>query len=247
MLTRRFSSALIGLAFLPAVAGAEPISIGLHSLEGGATASLSSSLLTSPFRLGEITLPDAYSAVLISVSGLAANTNYLMEVLVHGATSAWNTLRAEVLDPLDDDDALDLAPYHAGVPDGFSTSNTRDGFSFAQSAGLEPGGLNPLAVSVMAEEGIDISGKKTQEVFDVWKSGRNLFTHVITVCDEASAERCPIFPGPAKRLHWSFPDPSTVTGTHEEKLAVVRKIRDEIRMKIETWCDEVCVAAATPH
>ena len=137
MLTRRFSTALIALAFLPAVAVAEPISIGLHSLEGGATASLSSSLLTSPFRMGEITLPDADSAVLISVSGLAANTNYLMEVLVHGATSAWNTLRAEVLDPLDDDDALDMAPYHAGVPGGFSTSNTRDGFSFAQSAGLE--------------------------------------------------------------------------------------------------------------
>ncbi len=123
---------------LPAVAGAEPISIGLHSLEGGATATLSSPLSTTPFRIGEITLPDVNSAVLISVDGLTANTNYLMEILVHGATSTWNTLRAEVLDPLDDDDdALDLAPYHAGVPVGFSTSNTRDGFSFAQSAGLE--------------------------------------------------------------------------------------------------------------
>ena len=137
MLNRRLSSALIGLAFIPAVAGAEPISIGLHSLEGGATASLSSPLSTSPFRIGEITLPTVNSAVLISVDGLTANTNYLMEVLVHGATSTWNTLRAEVLDPLDGDDALDMAPYHAGVPTGFSTSNTRDGFSFAQSAGLE--------------------------------------------------------------------------------------------------------------
>lgn len=137
MLTRRFSTALIGLALLPAAAGAEPISIGLHSLEGGATASLSAPLSTSPFRLGSLRLPDVNSAVLISVSGLTANRNYLMEVLVHGATSTWNTLRAEVLDPLDDDDALDMGPYHAGVPTGFSTSNTRDGFSFAQSAGLE--------------------------------------------------------------------------------------------------------------
>lgn len=113
-------------------------------------------------------------------------------------------------------------------------------FFEAHSAGLERGVLNPLAVAVMAEEGIDISGKKTQEVFDVWKSGRLLFTHVITVCDETSAERCPIFPGPANRLHWSFPDPSTVQGTHDDKLRAVRLIRDEIRHKIEEWCEEVC-------
>ena len=137
MLNRYFSVALLGIALLPGTAAAEPITIGLHSLEGGASASLSSPLSGTPFRIGDVTLPDANSAVLISVSGLTANTNYLMEVLVHGATSAWNTLRAEVLDPLDDDDSLDMAPYHAGVPTGFSTSNTRDGFSFAQSAGLE--------------------------------------------------------------------------------------------------------------
>src|SRR2546423_3842795 len=73
----------------------------------------------------------------------------------------------------------------------------------AQSAGLEPGTLNPLAVQVMAEAGIDISKKKTQAVFDVFTSGQ-LFAYVITVCDETSAEKCPIFPGPATRLHWSF-------------------------------------------
>src|ERR1700752_3230706 len=77
-----------------------------------------------------------------------------------------------------------------------------DSFS-AQSAGLEPGKLNPLVVKVMAEVGIDISTKATQAVFDVFKSGQ-LFTYVITVCDETSAERCPVFPGPAKRLHWSL-------------------------------------------
>jgi arsenate reductase len=108
-----------------------------------------------------------------------------------------------------------------------------------QSAGLEPGTLNPLVVKVMAEVGIDISAKKTQAVFDVFQSGQ-LFAYVITVCDETSAERCPIFPGPAKRLHWSFPDPSQVEGEESEKLARVREIRDAIRAKIENWCAEVC-------
>jgi arsenate reductase (thioredoxin) len=96
---------------------------------------------------------------------------------------------------------------------------------------------------VMSEVGIDISAKKTQALFDVCKS-RQLFAYVITVCDEASAERCPIFPGPAKRLHWSFPDPSQVTGTAEEKLARVREIRDAIRAKVENWCAEVTAPAS---
>jgi arsenate reductase len=112
-------------------------------------------------------------------------------------------------------------------------------FFEAESAGLEPGTLNPLAVQVMAEEGIDISRNKTRAVFDVFKSG-TLFAFVITVCDETSAEKCPIFPGGTKRLHWGFPDPSVVTGTSEEKLGQVRKIRDAIKEKIEEWCAEVC-------
>jgi arsenate reductase (thioredoxin) len=109
----------------------------------------------------------------------------------------------------------------------------------AHSAGLEPGTLNPLAVEAMREIGIDISEKKTQSVFDVFKSGE-LFAYVITVCDETSAERCPIFPGVTQRLHWSFPDPSALSGTHEQRLAGARKIRDQIRARIETWCDEMC-------
>ena len=112
-------------------------------------------------------------------------------------------------------------------------------FFEAQSAGLEPGTLNPLAVEVMREVGIDISHKQTQAVFDVFKSGQ-LFAYVVTVCDETSAEKCPIFAGPAKRLHWSFPDPTQVTGSKEEKLEQVREIRDEIRGRIEEWCEEVC-------
>ena len=113
----------------------------------------------------------------------------------------------------------------------------------AHSAGLEPGKLNPFVIEAMQEIGIDISGNLTKAVFDHIKSGK-LFTYVITVCDEASAERCPIFAGITKRLHWSFPDPSSAQGTDEEKLAKTREVRDAIKSKIETWCAEVCPMAA---
>src|SRR6201981_3156311 len=106
----------------------------------------------------------------------------------------------------------------------------------AESAGLEPGELNPLAVQVMDEVGIDISNNKTKSVFDVFKSGQ-FFPYVITVCDETSAEKCPIFPGVTKRLHWSFPDPAALTGSRQERLDSTRAIRDEIRARIELWCD----------
>jgi len=113
----------------------------------------------------------------------------------------------------------------------------------ARSAGLEPGKLNPVVVEVMQEIGIDISGNPTRSVFDMFKSGK-MFAYVITVCDEASAERCPIFPGVTRRLHWSFPDPSAIQGTHEEKLARTRVIRDQIKAKIKAWCDEICPTMA---
>lgn len=109
----------------------------------------------------------------------------------------------------------------------------------AESAGLEPGVLNPLVVEAMQEVGIDISGKTTQSSFDLFKQGR-LFGYVITVCDEANGERCPIFPGLSKRLHWGFPDPSNVEGTHEERLVEIRIIRDSIKGRIESWCEEIC-------
>ncbi len=112
----------------------------------------------------------------------------------------------------------------------------------AQSAGLEPGTLNPLVVEVMREIGIDISRNKTKSVFDIFKTSQ-LFSYVITVCDETSAERCPIFPGVTKRLHWSFPDPAAVTGTPAERREKIRLIRDTIRQKIEAWCKEICPAA----
>jgi arsenate reductase (thioredoxin) len=112
----------------------------------------------------------------------------------------------------------------------------------AHSAGLEPGKLNPIVVGAMQEIGIDISGNQTKSAFDYIKSGK-MFAYVITVCDETSAERCPIFPGVTKRLHWSFPDPSSVQGTHDEKLVKTREVRDMIKARIENWCAEVCSPA----
>lgn len=110
-----------------------------------------------------------------------------------------------------------------------------------QSAGLEPGKLNPIVVEAMKEVGIDISGNPTKAVWDFVKAGKS-FAYIITVCDEASAQRCPIFPGVTTRLHWSFPDPSSFGGTHAEKLAKVREVRDSIKAKVAEWCDEVCTA-----
>lgn len=113
----------------------------------------------------------------------------------------------------------------------------------AESAGLEPGTLNPLAVDAMKKMNIDISKKQTRSVFDLYKSGR-MFAYVVTVCDEATAERCPIFAGVTKRLHWSFPDPSALEGTYDEKLRQTIAIRDQIRNHIENWLSEVVVSSS---
>jgi arsenate reductase len=105
---------------------------------------------------------------------------------------------------------------------------------FAESAGIEPGVLNPLVVKSMKQEGIDISGNKTKSVFDFYKQGR-IFDYVITVCDKEAAERCPLFIGVTQRLNWSFSDPSKLTGTEEEKLKKIAEIRDAIKSQIMGW------------
>lgn len=107
----------------------------------------------------------------------------------------------------------------------------------AESAGLEPGNLNANVVEVMKEVGIDIAGNKTKSVFDLFKQG-TLYNAVITVCDAASAESCPIFPGMVKRIGWSFTDPSSFTGTKAEILEKTRQVRDEIEAKINEFVDE---------
>jgi len=106
------------------------------------------------------------------------------------------------------------------------------------SAGIEPGTLNPYVVEVMKEIGIDISGNKVNDVFDFFKKGI-MFSYAITVCDEANSERCPIFPGHTTRIHWGFPDPSAVQGSDAEKLQAIRKIRDEIKAKVESWIPSI--------
>ncbi len=112
----------------------------------------------------------------------------------------------------------------------------RDRFD-AQSAGLEPGRLNPLAVEAMQKADIDISKAGTQSVLELFKGGKR-FHYVISVCDEASAERCPVFPGVTTRLSWSFADPSSFTGTNEERLKKTIAVRDEIRKKVAGWVEE---------
>ncbi len=119
--------------------------------------------------------------------------------------------------------------------------NQRCGDFFeAESAGLEPGRLNLLAVEALREKGLDISGKTTRSVNDVLKTK---FDYVITVCDEGSAAGCPVFPGDGEKLHWSFPDPSSFTGTPQERLAQTRRVRELIAERIEQWCERECVPA----
>jgi arsenate reductase len=104
----------------------------------------------------------------------------------------------------------------------------------AQSAGFEPGKMNPLVVEVMNEIGYDLSGNETNSVFEFFKEGKR-FSYVITVCDEGAAQRCPLFPGITQRINWSFEDPSSFEGTHEEKLAKTRVVRDAVKAKVEEF------------
>ena len=103
-----------------------------------------------------------------------------------------------------------------------------------QSAGIEPGSINPVVAELLKEDGVDITGKQTRSVFDLHATGTS-FDYVIAVCDPQAAEKCPIFPAEKKRLHWPFPDPSKATGSMEEKLAFIRPIRDQIRTKCDAF------------
>lgn len=96
------------------------------------------------------------------------------------------------------------------------------------SAGTHPVGLNPYALTVMGEAGVDISHHVSERVAPYWNQH---FHYVITVCDHAQ-EACPIFPGAAKTLHWNFDDPAPATGSYEQWLVVFRKSRDEIADRV---------------
>lgn len=104
----------------------------------------------------------------------------------------------------------------------------------AESAGLEPGRLNPYVVRAMAERGIDISGNPTRGVFDLAAAGKR-YDVVVTVCSAEAAERCPVFPGLSRKLHWPFDDPSTFTGTDEQIMERVRTVRDSIEQAVKDF------------
>ncbi len=111
-----------------------------------------------------------------------------------------------------------------------------DGKISAESAGYQPGVINPLVVEAMQEEGIDLHDKTTQSVFELFKKG-NSYKAVVTVCYESEGGNCPIFPGMTHRLHLPFTDPATLEGTHDEKMAEVRKIRDDIKAMVQDFLD----------
>jgi len=97
-----------------------------------------------------------------------------------------------------------------------------------ESAGVIASFVRPPAIEAMKEIGIDISGHRSKSVEEF--TGQD-FDYVITVCDNAK-ENCPVFPGKTQRIHWSFDDPAEAEGDDGEKLAVFRRVRDEIREKL---------------
>ncbi len=100
------------------------------------------------------------------------------------------------------------------------------------SAGLEPHGVNPFTIKVMEETGYDMSEHRSKHLDEF--VGKVNFDYLITVCGNAD-ERCPVFPGMGNRLHWPFEDPAAFEGPEEEKIALFRSVRDEIKHKIEGW------------
>jgi len=107
----------------------------------------------------------------------------------------------------------------------------------AQSAGLKPTAVNPFAIEVMNEAGIDISGQQSKDVATLL--GEH-FNFLITVCGNAN-ESCPVFPGNAYREHWPVEDPAHAVGSHEQKLAVFRATRDELEQRVRRFIHEQTV------
>jgi arsenate reductase len=100
-----------------------------------------------------------------------------------------------------------------------------------RSAGTKPSSVRPEAISVMKELGIDLSGHRSKSVGEF--AGQS-FDYVVTVCDNAR-DNCPVFPSNAKRIHWSFEDPAAMEGSDEVRLAVFRRIRDQIRVCVNEF------------
>ncbi len=99
------------------------------------------------------------------------------------------------------------------------------------SAGTKPSTVNPLAIAAMDERGVDIRAQRSKHLNEYVEQP---FDYVITVCDNA-AENCPVFPGPARRIHWSFPDPAAAQGSDAERLAAFQQVRDAIEARLRAW------------
>jgi hypothetical protein len=135
LLKRCLMVGAITVALLPGVTYADPVTVGtLATTNGGSVLSAPAGSALAGLI---VNLPTVGSSAVLQVSGLTFNTDYVMALMVFGAGSTWNTLRAEILDPLDGDDDLDTGGNPAYLPAGYTTSNDNDGFSFAQRSGLE--------------------------------------------------------------------------------------------------------------
>ncbi|MGE4424071.1 MAG: arsenate reductase ArsC [Pseudodesulfovibrio sp.] len=131
------------------------------------------------------------------------------------------------------DKVLFICVHNSGrsqMAEAFLKKHADEGEFEVESAGFEPTQINPLVVDVMQEVGTNLSDKKTQSVFDLFKAGK-IYSFVMTVCGEGD-DQCPVFPGMVHRLHLPFPNPAKVQGTKEEKLDKIRAIRDEIEKNI---------------
>jgi arsenate reductase len=109
-----------------------------------------------------------------------------------------------------------------------------DGKFLAESAGYDPSVLNPYVIQIMQEAGIDISEKKSKDVFDLYRAGR-IYRYVITVCEDNENERCPIFPGTMTQLNLPFKNPADFKGTEQEILDKVRDIRNQMEAQIKDF------------
>jgi arsenate reductase len=116
------------------------------------------------------------------------------------------------------------------MAEGWLRALAGDRFEVA-SAGTRPSVVNPLAIAAMRERGIDLSGHRSKSVTEFLDQP---FDSVITVCDQA-AEACPVFPGPARRIHWSFPDPAAVEGSADDRLQAFRSVRDALERQLREW------------
>ena len=125
------------------------------------------------------------------------------------------------------------------MAEGYLRHVAGDRFDVA-SAGIDPTAVTPLAIEAMREIGIYISAHASKTADSLLDQH---FHYVVTVCDNAS-EHCPIFPGAAKRLHWPFADPATASGNTPQRLAVFRRVRDDITERVRAFAEDPALSAA---